>query len=87
MSSPLHLKMRDRLAAAQSKRNLLAKWVEHEQRAMLDAVNEERSARGLDLLALADIVRIESMALGHTDYSIKFALYCAEAAEGRRPTP
>jgi hypothetical protein len=57
-----------------------ASWIERVQRAMLAAVNGVRAGRGVDLVALADIARVERSAIGHSDYSHKFALHCAELA-------
>jgi len=53
-------------------------WVAYERAVMLRLVNEER---GMQMpVTLADIERVEGWALGHSDYSSKFALYCAELA-------
>lgn len=50
--------------------------------AMVPAVNAQRILRGLDTVNLETVMRIETLALGHSDYSEKFALYCAELAMG-----
>lgn len=71
-------KMKAALAAAQAKRDQSADWIRFEQRSMLDAVNLERGARALPPIDLATLERAEAMAVGHTDYSDKFALYCTE---------
>lgn len=55
-----------------------------EQHAMLEAVNRERHAAGINGVTIEDIVRIERLALGHSDYASKFALHCAELAMGMR---
>lgn len=55
-------------------------WVAKERIAMLNAVNDIRAERGVSLLRLDDIARVEQMASGHSDYTKKFALYCAELA-------
>lgn len=53
-----------------------ADWISMERTAMLDAVNRLRvGKRPVDL---ATITGVERLALGHVDYSSKFALYCAE---------
>jgi hypothetical protein len=52
--------------------------VAFEQGAMLDAVNAELRSRRKSLTTLNDIIKIEQTALGHVDYSNKFALHCAE---------
>jgi len=53
-------------------------WVIDERKTMLDAVNSERFRRGLP--AVIDIGKAERSAMGHVDYTQKFALYCAEMA-------
>jgi len=56
-------------------------WVIYEREVMLRAVNAVRSQMGLLIEAtLADVKRAEDCAVGHVDYSRKFALYCAELA-------
>lgn len=78
----------DILTAAQKFRRTDPDWIVREQRAMLDAVNDERARRGLRPgLTLGDLQRIELVAVGHSDYSSKFALYCAEAATDPGWTP
>ena len=79
----LHRHMLDVLSAAQSDRSRRADWVAYEQQVMFVAVNEERRVRRLPPVFIDDILRVERMAVGHVDYSTKFALYCAELAEGR----
>lgn len=46
----------------------------------LDEVNEHRALLGKPPVDAAAIERVERWALGHSDYSSKFALYCAELA-------
>lgn len=58
------------------------KWIAAERDVMLDAVNAWRGQLGLRPVDLAAIERVERMAVGHSDYSSKFALYCAEIAMG-----
>lgn len=57
-------------------------WVTSERAAMHAAINTERTLRGLDAVSLEKFMRYERMAVGHTDYSEKLALYCAELALG-----
>lgn len=57
-------------------------WVAFERDTMLTAVNKERSARGFDPVSLQMFMRVEQLAVGHSDYSTKLALYCAELAVG-----
>jgi len=53
-------------------------------RVMLAEVNYFREVRGLALVAMADLERVERQAVGHSDYTTKFALYASELAEGLR---
>jgi hypothetical protein len=55
-------------------------WVAYERTRMHETVNEIRTERGLPPLPVEDIIRVEWMAVGHSDYSSKFAFYCAELA-------
>lgn len=56
-------------------------WAVFERARMHETVNEIRADRGLPALPVEDIVRVERQAVGHSDYSRKFAFYCAELAE------
>ena len=90
MTSPKRLRLpalRDHFLAEltkeQARREELGlHWVLHERQTMCDIVNAERTRGGLRAVAIADIERVETMAEGHSDYSSKFALYCAEIALG-----
>lgn len=53
-------------------------WALYEQGKMLEAVNLALTARNRPPVQLADIQRVERMAMGHVDYASKFALYCTE---------
>jgi hypothetical protein len=53
-------------------------WAAYERARMHETVNEIRAERNLPPVPVEDIVRVERMAVGHSDYSSKFALYCAE---------
>lgn len=55
-------------------------WAVFEVETMLRAVNEVRVADGKPEATTDDLWRIEGYARGHSDYSLKFALYCAELA-------
>ncbi|MGW1966656.1 hypothetical protein ACWCPD_41115 [Streptomyces sp. NPDC001935] len=48
---------------------------------MHEHVNEIRVQRALPAVPVEGILRVERQAVGHSDYSLKFALYCAEIAE------
>jgi hypothetical protein len=55
-------------------------WATYERNRMHEKVNDLRADLGLPALPLEDILRVERQALGHSDYSRKFAFYCAELA-------
>lgn len=67
---------------AKRKQYYLDGWIAAERRVMLDEVNEHRALLGKPPVDAAAIERVERWALGHSDYSSKFALYCAELALG-----
>lgn len=54
-------------------------WVLYERKVMLDAVNAARFIRGLP--PQYSVENAESEALGHCDYTRKFALYCSEMCQ------
>lgn len=61
-------------------------WVLFERQAMLTAVNLRRQELGLQPITAKELVRkAETSASGHIDYSRKYALYCAEIANGWNP--
>jgi hypothetical protein len=60
-------------------------WVAAERELMHHLVNQERKARGLAKLLVSEIERVELLAVGHSDYTRKFALYCAELAAKEVP--
>lgn len=68
----------NKLGEAQRQRGKRLDWIEHERATMLDVVNCERTCMRKLPILLEDIERVEKRALGHSDYSYKFALYCAE---------
>lgn len=90
-------KMLDILASAQGQRTQkqgwcydpvegreIPEWVVFERKTMLDAVNVERAIRGLSPIDVETLYhKAERRAEGHSDYSRKFALYCAWLAEGK----
>ncbi|MFK0182094.1 hypothetical protein ACIQVR_39790 [Streptomyces xanthochromogenes] len=55
-------------------------WTAYERTRMHETVNAIRTERGLPPVPIGDIVRVERLAVGHSDYSSKFAFYCAELA-------
>lgn len=56
-------------------------WAAYERARMHQDVNEIRAERGLTAVPVDDIRHAERQAVGHSDYSRKFAFYCAELAE------
>lgn len=55
-------------------------WAAFEREAMHQEVNRLRQEQKLPQVAAEEIRRRESWAVGHSDYSRKLALYCAELA-------
>lgn len=54
-------------------------WIERERFAIALAANEWAAGHGLaKRVTVADVERIEVMAVGHVDYASKLALYVAE---------
>lgn len=70
----------DMLNAQQKLRKTYAglSWITAEIELMHRLVNTERAARGIAGVPVSDIHRIESGCCGHSDYSLKFSLRCAE---------
>jgi uncharacterized protein YkwD len=62
-------------------------WVFFERKTMTAAVNAERQKKGLPAVPPSEVIRVERQASGHSDYSHKFALYCAELAIGKGAQP
>jgi hypothetical protein len=44
-------------------------------------VNAARAEAGLPAALLGELIRAEQQAVGHSDYTSKYALYCAELAQ------
>ncbi len=53
-------------------------WIAYERGVMFAAVQEERAKLGKAPVPLTEIERVERLACGHSDYTRKFALGCAE---------
>lgn len=70
------------LSAQQAKRSQYpdTTWIAAERNVMLVATNEWRALLNKPPVTVAQIERVEQWACGHSDYSEKFALYCAELA-------
>lgn len=88
MSSPLYDRMYAALTAAQAERpkrqDLVGDepaWVRYERDTMWAEVNAARAEAGLPAALLGDLIRAEQQAVGHSDYTSKYALYCAELAQ------
>lgn len=63
-------------------------WVAFERETMHRTVNQVRAENGMDLIPIERVERVERLAEGHSDYTFKFALYCAElAADVLWPAP
>lgn len=60
-------------------------WVLYERETMHSAVNQARADRSLPPVPIAAVKRVEQQAFGHSDYTKKFALYCAELALKEQP--
>jgi hypothetical protein len=60
-------------------------WAVYERPRMHGKVNELRTERGLPAVPVEEIIRVERLAAGHVDYSLKFAFYCAELADAWPP--
>ncbi len=56
-------------------------WIDLEETAMLNAVNEERRLAGKLNIHPDEVRKANNMASGHIDYGTKFALYCSELVE------
>lgn len=53
-------------------------WVIYERQRMLDAVNELRAKAASSPVTLDAVIRAETTACGHSDYTSKFAIACAD---------
>lgn len=62
-------------------------WAAFERGRMHEAVNVIRAERALPAVPVEDVARVERLAVGHSDYSLKFAFYCAELASAGPARP
>lgn len=87
----LYETFRQALIAAQADRHLRpdlvtvdgepeCEWAVHERDVMHRQVNASRAALGRPPVGLEAVLRVERIAVGHSDYTSKYALYCAELA-------
>lgn len=60
-------------------------WASYERKVMHREVNLAREAAGFPPVPLEAVARVEQQAVGHVDYTAKFALYCAELATREQP--
>jgi hypothetical protein len=59
-------------------------WNAYELEIMVKTINETRKQRNVVReITLKDVCGAEQLAMGHSDYTHKFALYCAELAMGK----
>lgn len=61
---------------------MIPEWVVYERQCLLKAINEKREELGLEPIEEKQVLRVEQMACGHTDYASKYTLYCTELALG-----
>jgi hypothetical protein len=62
-------------------------WIEHEREAITQAANMWALARGLPTVTVDQVEQVEQRAVGHCDYSSKFALYVCELVYGLGAQP
>ena len=55
-----------------------SEWIPAELAVMHNVTNLERAKLGKKPIGIEKIEAVESMARGHIDYSLKFALYCED---------
>lgn len=79
--SPEFLELLAVLEKAQEQRGTDLSWIVYERRMMFQAVNRMRRERGKAALPASEVERVEKNAVGHSDYTEKFARYCAELVE------
>jgi hypothetical protein len=79
--NPDYRRFYEALTQAQSKRKRQTDWVAFEAAIMLHEVNAFRAERGKAPVDMTTLKKAEGGALGHSDYTRKFALYCLELAE------
>jgi hypothetical protein len=83
--------LHETLMAAQAERGQRREWradgeigcARYEREVMADRVNLLRARRGLGPVSIEEIGRKERLAIGHVDYTSKFAIGCADLATDR----
>lgn len=63
----------------------IPKWFKAEMTAVCDWINLFREERGLKPITMSDLLDVESMASGHSDYGDKLSLYAAEMSVSDEP--
>jgi len=58
-----------------------------ERETMLNLINSERKSIGKNPIDMNKVIKVENQAVGHFDYSRKFALYCSELVESDNMPP
>lgn len=84
------IKLRDHfldvLSTAQTKYRKMypntSDWIEKEHEVMLSEVNRQLQERQRPSITMDQLLKAEQLAVGHSDYSSKFSLYCAEITLG-----
>lgn len=59
-------------------------WVLYERQQLMQEINKDLHQADLPPIHEGEMVRLENMAVGHSDYSSKLALYCSERSRGIR---
>lgn len=61
-------------------------WIHRERTALCIGANQWAASHGIDKrVTVNDVERVEHLAVGHTDYASKHALYVTELIYGERP--
>lgn len=81
----IYIDLKEALATAQLDRRLRDEmvggepaWVLHERQAMTDRVNALRARRGVGPVSMTAVEAKERLACGHSDYTTKWAIGCAD---------
>lgn len=77
----LHQDLHELLSSEMEARTQRPDWVLAERTAMWKAVNRYRERLGKTTVTLEEVGRRERLAVGHSDYGTKYALYCTELVE------
>ncbi len=83
--TPEYKRILDRLRKEAELRKSRPNWIEMEQKAMHEEVNTIRAEAGKGPVSLYQVLRVEALAVGHSDYAHKFAFYCWELTQEEDP--